>query len=209
MRYPFLRMVRLSPAIAVAVALLHVFAAPMIGKRVMAAPGRMAPKQPNERSAQNQAEGQAPAAGSVPAVPEQGAHMDHKSKHGGAFFMSLDNKHHLEGVLLPPSTFRVYLYDDHTKPLKAEETKQANGTVQIGDSEDAPKIDLAPGKKKETLEAKLGDSVKFPVTLTLLLRLPGVAPDAKPEVFNFDFKQFTDERGPGTCTPMAKMPNMC
>jgi hypothetical protein len=135
--------------------------------------------------------------------------MDHKSKHGGTFFMALDNKHHLEGILVPPGTFRVYLYDDHTKPLKVEETRQASGTVQIGESDDAPKIDLTPGKKKETLEASLGNGVKFPVTLTLLLHLPGMDPDAKPELFNFTFLQFTDERGPGTCHPMANMPNMC
>ncbi len=148
------------------------------------------------------------AAGATPAAPEQGAHMDHKSKHGGTFFMALDNKHHLEGIFVPPGTFRVYLYDDHTKPLKAEETRKASGTVQVGESEDAPKIDLAPGKKKETLEANLGNGVKFPVTLTLLLHLPGMEPDAKPELFDFKFTQFTDERGPGTCSPMANMPNM-
>jgi len=157
----------------------------------------------------SQSQGQAPATDSNSAAPAQGAHMDHKPKHGGTFFMSLDNKHHLEGVLLPPATFRVYLYDDHTKPLKAEETRQASGTVQIGDSEDAPKISLAPGKKKETLEANLGDGPKFPVTFTLLLHLPGMAPDAKPELFNFTFTGFTDERGPGTCTPMPKMNMSC
>jgi hypothetical protein len=161
------------------------------------------PKSSN-RVQQSPAEGQA----APSEAPQQGAHMDHKSKHGGTFFMSLDNKHHLEGVLLPKGIFRVYLYDDHTKPLKAEETRQASGTVQIGDSDDAPKIDLAPGKKKETLEADLGEGVKFPVAITLLLRLPGMAPDAKPELFNFNFTQFTDERGPGTCSPMANMPNM-
>ena len=122
--------------------------------------------------------------------------------------MALDNKHHLEGILVPPGTFRVYLYDDHTKPLKAEETRQASGTVQVGESDDAPKIDLAPGKKKETLEANLGNGVKFPLTLTMLLHLPGMEPDAKPELFNFNFTKFTDERGPGTCHPMANMPNM-
>ncbi len=159
---------------------------------------------------QNKSDGQSPSTGSTTAVPEQqGPHMDHKPKHGGTFFMSLDNKHHLEGVILPPGTFRVYLYDDHTKPLKAEEVREASGTVQIGDSEDAPKINLAPGKKKETMEANLGDGVKFPIALTVLLHLPGMAPDAKPELFNFSFKGFTDERGPGTCTPMAKMNMGC
>ena len=157
----------------------------------------------------SQSQGQAPPADSTPTPPEKGAHMDHKPKHGGTFFMSLDNKHHLDGVLLPPSTFRVYLYDDHTKPLKAEQTRQASGTVQMGDSEDTPKIELAPGKKKETLEANLGGSVKFPAKFTLLLHLPGMAPDAKPELFNFTFTGFTNERGPGTCTPMPSMHMTC
>jgi hypothetical protein len=164
---------------------------------------------PQSMNLQNQGAEQAPPADSNPPAPQQGAHMDHKPKHGGAFFMSLDNKHHLEGVLLRPATFRVYLYDDHTKPLKAEETREASGTVQMGTSEDAPKISLAPGKKKETLEANLGDSVKFPVSITLLLHLPGMADDAKPELFNFTFTGFTDERGPGTCTPMPRMGMNC
>jgi hypothetical protein len=69
-----------------------------------------------------------------------------KPKHGGIFIMALDNQHQLEEVPLAPATFRVYLYDDHTKPLKAEETKQAG---QGGDSGDAPKIDLLPGKEEE------------------------------------------------------------
>jgi hypothetical protein len=86
---------------------------------------------------------------------------------------------------------------------------QAGGKVQAGYSDGANKVDLAPGKKKETLEANLDNRVKFPVTLTLLLHLPGMEPDAKPELFNFTFTQFTDERGPRTCHPMANMPNMC
>ena len=143
-----------------------------------------------------------------PPQTEERAHMDHKPKHGGLFFMSLDNFHHLEGVILPPATLRIYLYDDHTKPLKAEETRKTSGTVQIGDSDDAPKISFAPGKKKETIEANLGDAVKFPIDLTVLLRLPGMSPDSKPELFNFTFAKFTDEHGPGSCRPMPSMPNM-
>ena len=136
------------------------------------------------------------------------AHMDHMAKHGGIFFMCLDNNHHLEGVLLPPGKFRVYLYDDHTKPLKAEQVKLASGTIQIGDSDDAPKIPLGPGKKKETIEADLGGEVKFPVAITMLLHLPGMSPDDKPELFNFTFSQFTDEHGPGNSAPMGRMPGM-
>lgn len=150
-----------------------------------------------------QAEPQAPAAKS-----KRPAHFDHNPKHGGIFFMSIDYKHHLEGVLLPSGTFRLYLYDAHTKPLIAEETRKTSGTVQIGDSEKAPKINLVPGTKVETLEANLGKSLKFPVALTVLLRLPGISADSRPELFNFTFTKFTDEHALGSCNPTANMPNM-
>ena len=54
----------------------------------------------------------------------------------------------------------------------------------------------------------MGNGVKFPVNLTLLARLTGMEPDAKPELFNLKFTHFTDERGLGSCSPMANMPNM-
>jgi hypothetical protein len=162
-----------------------------------------------ERSSQVQGDGQEPVTETKTAQPQQAAHTDHKPKHGGTFFMALDNKHHLEGVLLPPGTFRVYLYDDHTKPLKAEQTREATASVQIGEADDAPRINLGPGKKKEALEAGLGDAVKFPVALTLTIHFPGMAPDERPEVFNFTFSKFTDENGPGTCSPMANMNMRC
>jgi hypothetical protein len=141
-------------------------------------------------------------------LPDQGPHRDHHPKHGGTFFMSMDNKHHLEGTFVAPGIFRLYLYDVQTKPLNDEEMKRVRGTIQVGESDAAPKIPLAPGIRKETLEANLGDRVRFPVTITLQLRLPGMASNAKPELFNFKFIKFTDERGSGACSPMANMPNM-
>ena len=152
---------RLIPGVFVLAGGLALSAAPFLAKRIPASGLELVPRSSSPFAIQGQTEGRAPAAVSTPAAPEKGAHMDHKAKHGGAFFMALDNVHHLEGILVPPGTFRVYLYDDHTKPLKAEETRQASGTVQIGESDDAPKIDLAPGKKKETLEAKLGQWSKI------------------------------------------------
>lgn len=142
------------------------------------------------------------------AKPRPRAHSDHNPKHGGIFFMSADYKHHLEGILLPSGTFRIYLYDVHTKALTAEETKKTSGTLQVGDAEDAPKIKLVPGPQAETLEAKLGNGLKLPVSVAVFLRLPGMAADARPELFNFKFTQFTDERLAGNCNPMANMPNM-
>jgi hypothetical protein len=70
-------------------------------------------------------------------------HQDHNPKHGGTFFMAMDYQHHVEGVLLPPRVFRVYLYDSHTEPLDAARMEQASGVVRIGDAENAPEVPQA------------------------------------------------------------------
>jgi hypothetical protein len=141
-------------------------------------------------------------------VPAQSPHRDHNPKHGGTFFMSADYKHHLEGTLVSPGIFRVYFYDARTQPLSEAEMKRVRGFIQLGDSENAPKISLVPGSKKETLEANLGDRVRFPVSVTLQLHLPGMESSAKPEMFNFRFAAFTDDPGSQNCRPMPGMPDM-
>ena len=146
--------------------------------------------------------GAAPVPGPEPALPaDAGAHRDHNPKHGGTFFMALDNKHHLEGVLLPPGIFCVYLYDAHTQPLGHAELHQSSGTVQWGDSDGAPETLLAVDDDAHRLEAVLGQEVEFPVTLTLLLRLPGLPPDAKPELFTFPFSHYSEQTSDGHGPP--------
>jgi hypothetical protein len=120
----------------------------------------------------------------------QHAHLDHNPKHGGIFFMALNQKHHLEGVLVAPATFRVYLYDARTRPLSPAQVKQASGTVQWGEQENAPETPLHVSKDGKTLEATY-PGAKLPITLTLLLRMPGAPPKAKPELFTFPFHQYT------------------
>ena len=132
-----------------------------------------------------------------PSVSSQ-AHQDHNPKHGGTFFMAMDNRHHVEGLLVPPGIFRLYLYDAHTKPVPLGELKQATGTVQWGDSQTAPQIPLMLAKNGQYLEA-IPDKqvqVKLPVELTLRLHLPGETPKAKPELFTFPFSHYTEEGKP-------------
>lgn len=120
-----------------------------------------------------------------------GAHRDHTPKHGGIFFMSLDNVHHLEGVLLPPDRFCVYLYDAYTHPLRLAQLQEASGMVQWGESDTAPQTPLGVVAAGEFLETTLGHDVKFPVRLTLLLRLPGSPAGPKLELFTFPFSHFS------------------
>jgi hypothetical protein len=128
--------------------------------------------------------------------PKQRPHLDHTPKHGGVFFMSLDNIHHLEGVLLQPGIFRVYLYDEYTKPLPAAKVKQASGSVQVSESADAPRIPLVVSEDGQILECSLGKDLKLPVELIVSLHLPGLAANAKPEVFTFPFSHFIAEDVP-------------
>lgn len=145
---------------------------------------------------------EARASGTNEKAPER-PHMNHEPKHGGTFFMALDKKHHLEGVVLPPGTFRVYIYDEYTEPLKTDEVSKVSGTVQVGDADGGPEIPLVLGKDKGALEATLGRNAKFPLTLTLLLRWPGMAPASKPELFSFAFSRFTEESSSKTVASMV------
>ena len=124
-------------------------------------------------------------------VYDGGAHQDHDSKHGGTFFMALDNRHHLEGVLDRPGIFRVYLYDAFTQPVSPEELQQTQAKVIWGDRDGAPTIELKPNADWSCLEALAPEPVRFPVTLTLLARLPGAPPASRQELFTFPFSHYS------------------
>lgn len=118
-------------------------------------------------------------------------HQDHEAKHGGTFFMALDNMHHLEGVFEPPGVFRAYLYDAYTKPLSGEKVKKASGTVQVGDALDAPKIPLTASKDGDSLEVAL-PNVKFPFTLTVVMHFPDLPAGASSELFTIPLSHYTN-----------------
>ena len=120
----------------------------------------------------------------------EGTHEDHDPKHGGIFFMALDEVHHLEGTLSTPGMFRVYLYDAMTMPLNDEKMQEASGTLHWGEFPDPPAIPLKVGHEDGMLMAELDREIEFPVTLTLLLNLPD-APDGESELFNFIFDEYS------------------
>ena len=122
---------------------------------------------------------------------EDGAHADHDSKHGGTFFMALDNRHHLEGVLERPGLFHVYIYDAYTQPVSAEELGKAQATVIWGNQDGAPEIELKPNAEGTALEGKAPGPVRFPVSLTLLCRFPGASPTSRAELFTFPFSHYS------------------
>lgn len=115
-------------------------------------------------------------------------HQNHKPQHGGQFFMAEDNIHHLEGVLIAPGTFRLYLYDAYTVALPPAGVKE---TIGILEDQSGKKYPLQVSPDGNTLQVDLGPSVSFPMEFNVRLRLPGKAPDSALELFTFDFSKYS------------------
>jgi hypothetical protein len=107
--------------------------------------------------------------------------------------MASDNWHHLEGTVPRPGIFRLYLYDNFTRPMKAAGFKGAlvrdtlgpDGVLGDGDA----RLPLAPpNSDSDHLEAAIPDFV-FPFHAHVLLSLGG-----KEERFDFAFHAPSAER---------------
>jgi len=130
---------------------------------------------------------------------ERRSHGDHNPRHGGQFFMADDNWHHLEGTFVRPSVFRVYFYDDFTRPLaitgfSATVAKTDRDGRDIG----AP-ITIRPGgtKDRNTLEMRLPGTT-LPASFALRVKFK---PDDKERVFDFTFPDYSKE--PAAVPPAA------
>ena len=127
----------------------------------------------------------------------QSTHANHNPRHGGLFFMAPDLWHHLEGAYAEDETFRVYLYDDYTRPLAPELAKQVSGRVVLKETFDsatrttkelvAAPLTLAAGG--EYLEARVG-KIKLPAEMTAKLKFTR---DTQEYRFDFAFPEFSTD----------------
>ncbi len=124
-------------------------------------------------------------------------HGNHNPQHGGQFFMAPDNWHHLEGALPRAGVFRVYLYDDYSKPLPRADFRLVKGRVVTKQTFDAATkttkeiaaFPLVPGSGGKYLEAKIGKTA-FPAQLTARLKFKAEGPEYP---FDFTFDLYTKE----------------
>jgi hypothetical protein len=118
-------------------------------------------------------------------------HMDHQAKHHGIFFMARDNIHHIEGVLLPSNNFRLYLYDEYTKPLSGERVRKTKAYLTLvgADPSAVRKVELTASG--ETLEATLGKDLKLPAVLKLTVFFGDLPSGNKTEEFSFHFSRYS------------------
>jgi hypothetical protein len=132
----------------------------------------------------------------------QQPHANHTPRHGGLFFMAPDNWHHLEGTLDRDGTFRVYLYDDYTRPLPADQVRQIAGRVVTREQFDAAARTttelaserLTPIGDGAYLEAHLA-GVMPPAAMTAKLKFK---PDSPEYRFDFTFQTFSEDKAAAT-----------
>lgn len=142
----------------------------------------------------------------------QRAHGDHNPKHGGTFFMAPDNWHHIEGTYPAPGRFRIYVYDDYSKPLSLAEARKVRGRVvtkEVFDPKTRMTRELASAplmlaRNGSFFEARI-ESLTLPAKLTAKISFRS---DDKESRFDFAFPTysrdlFTRVGPPAPAAPVA------
>jgi hypothetical protein len=102
------------------------------------------------------------------------AHGDHNPKHGGVLFMAPNGYNHLEGTLDEEGNFRLYLYNDFTKPIDATPFE-----ARVDD------VVLKPVAGGEYLTASLEPPDAYPSEHVVHVEFPGA--EREPSRFDFIF----------------------
>jgi len=144
------------------------------------------------------------------AVRERRAHGDHNPRHGGQFFMASDNWHHVEGTLPRAGLFRLFVYDDFTRPIplrgvSARVAESNTGAAAQTNEADVRAIRLTPAANGRYLEARVPAALPASLTATVRFGVNGAE-----QRFDFVFQTYTHEPAPGASaanpTPAAPLP---
>lgn len=113
------------------------------------------------------------------------SHMDHTAKYGGVFFMAPDKTHHLEGTISDKGEFRIYFYDEYTKPILADKfTAEGKARAKGSDQEVTLKMAIEP--RKSFLVGNVDKSIKLPLSIKIFIDFKD---GERPQVFDFDFDE--------------------
>jgi hypothetical protein len=126
-------------------------------------------------------------------------HGNHNPQHGGLFFMAPDNWHHLEGTYRSGGVFRMYLYDDFTKPLARDQVRLMTGQIITKSGTSFP---LVPVQNGRFLEAKVG-KLAFPAEMAAKLKFKSTSPEHH---FDFTFAEYSKEPVAPVTTTAAPAP---
>lgn len=127
------------------------------------------------------------------------AHGDHNPRHGGQFFMATDAWHHVEGTYPQNGLFRVFFYDNFTKPL-AVKGFAASVVIRDASDKEVTSVRLVAGRTTSTMEAKIpAANAGLPLRATLRLKLGASTPE---QPFDFQFNEYSSEPLPSS-TPVG------
>lgn len=132
------------------------------------------------------------------AMRERRAHGDHNPRHGGQFFMAPDNWHHLEGAYPRAGLFRLFVYDDFTRPrpldgIRARVVTKESFNPETRLTNEVETFPLKPSSDGRYLEAQIKPA-ELPVELTAKIRF---SPDSNEYRFDFSFSEYTKETPAG------------
>jgi hypothetical protein len=130
------------------------------------------------------------------------AHGNHNPQYGGQFFMAADYWHHIEGVYPSPGVFRLYLYDDYTKPLARARVEAVRARLVTKEDTDprtfvtkeVASVPLAISADGHYLEAST-EAVPLPANLVVQATLTA---DGKEQRFDFTFADYSVAAAPET-----------
>ena len=137
------------------------------------------------------------------------AHGNHNPQHGGQFFMGSDYWHHVEGVYPSPGVFRLYLFDDYTKPLAADKIAAVAARVvtkeetnpQTFVTREVTAVTLRPSADGPYLEAAI-ESPPFPAALIVQATF---TKGGKEQRFDFTFNEHSVAAAPETMDGAARL----
>jgi len=115
-------------------------------------------------------------------------HGNHNPQHGGQFFMAPDNWHHVEGTYPQAGVFRMYLYDDYTKPLARAQQKDVSGEIVVS----GKSYPLVPAANGQYLEARIAGGA-LPWTTQARMKFKAAA--GRADVFDFNFDNYSKDSG--------------
>jgi Cu/Ag efflux protein CusF len=121
---------------------------------------------------------------------ERVPHGDHNPRHGGMLFMASDQWHHVEGTFVAPNVFRLYFYDDMTRPMSASGFSASIAKADANGQETGAPVALSGGSGTSTLEATVvGTSPPAFVKLRVKFK-----PSDPEQVFDFSFPSYSAAR---------------
>ena len=137
------------------------------------------------------------------------AHGDHNPKHGGVFFMAPDNWHHLEGTYPAPGRFRVYVYDDFSKPLSLAQARKVRGRVvtkeafdpKTGTTRELASTPLVLARNGAFFEARI-EPLALPAKMTAKISFTSEDRESR---FDFAFPAYSRDTPASTSAPTSQI----